>query len=456
MINIKSDSRKVKKGDIFIALRGISSDGHDYINKAIENGASKLIVEEGEYSIPYETVTNTREYLNNYLKDNYKKYLDSMTIVGITGTNGKTTSAYLIYQALNKLGKKCAYIGTIGYYLDKKVCNLPNTSPDICDIYDMIINAYDNNYKYIVMEVSSQGLAYNRFNGIEFNYAIFTNLTVDHLDFHKTMDNYMHEKQKLFKQCIGINITNIDDNYGDNFKINNYVTYGFNDSDYQVVNYKLNNHSTRFTIKHNNKLIEIKSNLIGKYNIYNMLCAFIILDLLKVDSNDIIDVLSRVGSPDGRMNTVKYKDNLIIIDYAHTEDAMENIYNTVKELGANNIITVFGCTGDRDRTKRPKMMNKACNNSKYVIVTSDDLHDEEFNHIIDDMLENNKHHNYEVCENRGKAIKKGIDLLDSNDILLILGKGHEEFIIVKDKKIPFNDLNEVNKILDELTVLGQN
>ena len=456
MINIKSDSRKVKKGDIFIALRGISSDGHDYIDKAIENGASKLVVEEGEYNIPYETVSNTRDYLNKYLKENYKKYLDSMTIIGITGTNGKTTSAYLIYQSLNKLGKKCAYIGTIGYYLDEKVCNLSNTSPDICDIYDMIVNAYDYNYKYIVMEVSSQGLAYNRFNGIEFNYAIFTNLTEDHLDFHKTMDNYMHEKQKLFKQCNGINITNIDDSYSDYFKINKYITYGFNDSNYQVIDYKLNNHSTIFTIKHNNNLIEIKSKLIGKYNIYNMLCAYIILDLLKIDTNDIINVLSSLNSPDGRMNTVKYKDNLVIIDYAHTEDAMENIYNTVKELGVNNIYTVFGCTGSRDRTKRPKMMNLATTNSKYVIITSDDLHEEDFNHIVDDMLENNKHHNYEICENRGKAIKKGINLLKNNDILLILGKGHEEFIIIKNKKIPFNDLKEVNKILNELTIQDKN
>ena len=198
MINIKSDSRKVKKGDIFVALRGISSDGHNYIDKAIKAGASKLIVEEGNYNIPYEKVADTRKYLEKYLANNYKKYLDEMVIIGITGTNGKTTTAYLIYQALNKINKKCAYIGTIGYYLDKKVCNLPNTSPDICEIYDMIINAYDNNYKYIVMEISSQGLSYNRFNGIEFNYALFTNLTEDHLDFHKTMNNYALAK----KSCL--------------------------------------------------------------------------------------------------------------------------------------------------------------------------------------------------------------------------------------------------------------
>lgn len=452
MINIKSDSRKVKKGDIFIALRGISSDGHDYIESAIKNGASKLIVEKGNYDIPYEIVDNTRDYLNKYLKDNYKKYLDEMIIIGITGTNGKTTSCYLIYQALNKLGKKCAYIGTIGYYLDNKVCNLSNTSPDICEIYDMIINAYDNGFKYVVMEVSSQGLAYNRFDGIEFNYALFTNLTIDHLDYHKTMNNYALAKQKLFKQCRGINIVNIDDDYKEYFMLDKYYTYGFNESNYQIIKYKLNKSSSSFTIKHNNELIDIKSKLIGKYNIYNMLCAYIILDLLKINKIDIINVLSTVNSPDGRMNTVKYKDNTIIIDYAHTPDAMENVFNTVKELGANNIYTVFGCTGDRERTKRPVMLNLSLTNSKYTIVTSDDLHNEDFNHIVNDMIENPVNNKYEICQDRGLAIRKGIELLKNNDLLLILGKGHEEFIIVKDKNIPFNDYKEVNKILDELKV----
>lgn len=452
MINIKGDSRKVKKGDIFVALRGISSDGHDYIDKAISNGASKLIVEEGTYDIPYETVKDTRKYLNEYLVKNYKKYLEEMTIIGITGTNGKTTSAYLIYQALNKLGKKCCYIGTIGYYLDKKVSSLPNTSPDICEIYEMIINAYDNGYRYVVIEVSSQGLSYNRFNGIEFNYAIFTNLTEDHLDYHKTMENYALEKQKLFKQNKGINIINIDDEYKKFFLINDYLTYGFNNSNYQIIDYKLNSHSSRFKIKHNDEVINISSPLVGKYNIYNMLCTYIILDLLKVSKKDIISVIPKLKSPSGRMDIIKYKDNSIIIDYAHTPDAMENIIKTVKEIGEENIYTVFGCTGDRDRKKRPIMMDIACRNSKYVVVTSDDLHTEDFNQIVSDMIDGNNFDNYEVCANRGKAIRTCIKKLKNNDILLILGKGHEEFIIVKDKKIPFNDHKEVEKILEEIKI----
>ena len=199
MINIKSDSRKIRPGDIFIALKGINSDGDKYINSAIEKGASKVIVEsDNKYSVDTLKVEDTRKYLNEYLNDHYNKYLNEMNIIGITGTNGKTTSAYLIYQALNKLDMKCAYIGTIGFYLDNKVCSLANTSPDICDLYDMIITAYDNGYRNVVMEVSSQGLAMGRFENIKFDYAIFTNLTQDHLDYHKTMENYAKAKQKLF------------------------------------------------------------------------------------------------------------------------------------------------------------------------------------------------------------------------------------------------------------------
>ena len=452
MINIKTDSRKVKKGDIFVALKGISSDGHDYIESAIKNGASKLIVEHGDYDIDYEIVKDSRKYLNEHLKVNYKKYLDEMTIIGVTGTNGKTTTAYLIYQALNMLGKKCCYIGTIGYYLNKEVCNLPNTSPDICEIYDMIIRAYDNGYKYVAIEVSSQGLSYERFNGIEFDYAIFTNLTVDHLDYHKTMKNYALAKQKLFNQNRGINIINVDDEYNDYFKINKYVTYGFNNSDYKIIDYKLSHDETFFKVEHDKKIYNIKSGLIGKYNIYNMLCAFIVLHLLEIDSDKIINIISKLKCPDGRMDIIKYNSNSIIIDYAHTPDAMENIFETVKELTKGNIYTVFGCTGDRDRNKRPVMMRLACSNSKYVIVTSDDLHDEDFNQIVNDMLKENNFNNYEICMNRGKAVKKAIDKLEENDILLILGKGHERFIIVKDKKIPFNDKEEVEKIINKVNV----
>ena len=237
MINIKSDSRKVREGDIFVALKGISSNGDDYVNSAINNGASKIITEtDNIYDVETIKVENTRKYLVDYLNNNYSKYLDEMNIIGITGTNGKTTTAYLVYQMLNKLDIKCGYIGTIGYYLDKKVYSLPNTSPDVCEIYDMLINAYDNGYKTIVMEVSSQGIDMGRLDSIKFNCAVFTNLTQDHLDYHKTMEAYALAKQKLFYNLKdnGVGIINADDSYKEYFKIGNYVQYGQNNADYKI------------------------------------------------------------------------------------------------------------------------------------------------------------------------------------------------------------------------------
>jgi UDP-N-acetylmuramoyl-L-alanyl-D-glutamate--2,6-diaminopimelate ligase len=352
------------------------------------------------------------------------------------------------------MGIKCGYIGTIGYYLDKKIADLPNTSADVCDLYEMIINAYDNGFKHIVLEVSSQGLAYQRLEGIPFDYALFTNLTEDHLDYHKTMENYALAKQKLFYKLkeTGIGIVNIDDEYCNYFKVGKYLTYGFNDSDYQVVKYHLNNLSTSFDIKKGNQLFSIKSPLIGKYNIYNVLGLIIILDLLNISKEKIESIIPALKSPNGRMDTIKYKNNSIIIDYAHTPDAMENIYNTVKEIAKGKIYTVFGCTGDRDRLKRPIMLSLATSNSDYSIVTMDDLHDEEFDHIVSDMVKGIEKNNFEICMDRGKAIEKGLSLLKENDILLILGKGHETSIIIKDKRIPFNDKECVKGLIDKVTV----
>lgn len=456
MINIKADSRKIKKGDIFIALRGISSDGHDYIEKAIELGASKLIVEENRnYSIPYEVVEDTRKYLEDYLKHNYNKYLDEMNIIGITGTNGKTTTSFLINQMLNDMNIKCAYIGTVGYYLGKeKIQSLPNTSPDICDMYDMIINAYDKGYRNIVVEASSQGLIKNRLKNISFNYAIFTNLTEDHLDEHKTMENYALAKKMLFDNLKkdGISIINFDDEYKKYYYTNNTITYGFKGGDYKVINYNCYNNGTTFEYEYNKNKCLINSPLLGKYNIYNSLAVIIILENMGIKINEIKENIQNSKCPPGRMDITRYQSNSIIIDYAHTPDAMDNILSTVKNIKHNDTYIVFGCTGDRERMKRPIMMNLATENAKYVIVTIDDPHNEDPHHIVDDMLENNRNDNYEVILDRKKAIEKGISLLNENDILLVLGKGHEEFIIMRNKRIPFNDKEVVEEILERVEI----
>ena len=451
-MNIKSDSRRVKKGDIFVALDGIKSNGDCYIQNAIESGASTIVCKSGKYNVDTINVSDPKKYLTKYLEDNYNRYLDSMTMIGITGTNGKTTTAYLTYEMLNDMGYKCAYLVTLGFFLDKKQDDLLNTSPDTCTLYELFMDAYDKGYKYIIVEVSSQGLAYNRFDGLKFDYALFTNLTEDHLDYHKTMDAYAKAKQKLFKYLKddGVGIINIDDSYYKYFKTKNTYTYGFNESDYQVVDYKLSIDHTNITVKNKDKLYEYQYPLIGKYNIYNVVLMLALLDRLGFNLSNID--LSKLKTPNGRMDKIKYNDNTIIIDYAHTADAMDNIYKTVKPLAKGKIITVFGCTGSREREKRPVMMNLALTNSDYVIVTSDDLHEETFDEIVSDMLNGVKSDKYELISDRGKAIEKGFKMLDTNDMLLILGKGHEEFIIVGNNKIPFNDKKKVKEILKRESV----
>ena len=279
MIKIKTDSRKVVEGDTFVALPGISSDGHDYIETAIENGATKIIAQHGEYKVPTVIVPDTRVYLNDLLKQEYGYVINDMKIIGITGTNGKTTSCFLTYQILNKLGIKCAYIGTIGFYLKDKVRNLPNTSVDIADLYGLLVEAYENDYKYVCLEVSSQGLSMDRFKTISFDIAAFTNLTQDHLDYHKTMNNYCLAKQQLFKQLKkdGKAIINADDKYKDYYllKDNNNITFGLN-GDYKIDDLKFTNKYSMLDYSYQNKNYQIKTNLIGEYNIYNLLTAIVI------------------------------------------------------------------------------------------------------------------------------------------------------------------------------------
>lgn len=452
MINIKADSRKVIPGDTFIALRGVSSDGHNYIEKAIANGATKIIAEEGSYAVETVVVPDTREYLVNYLKKNYNKYLEKMKIIGITGTNGKTTSAFLIYRALNILGMKCAYIGTLGFYIENKVNNLDNTTPDTLDLYNMMITAYEKECEYVVLEVSSQGLGYNRVEGFLFDYAIFTNLTQDHLDYHKTMENYALAKQQLFKKIkpTGKAIINYDDEYKNYYLLegNNNITYGFNGGDYQVIDFYMNNLGTVFKYKYKDSIHQIITTLIGKYNVYNLLVALIILRDLGVKENIIDELLPSLQAPAGRMQMIKYETNSIIIDYAHTPDAIKKVITTMQEITSGDIYVVFGCTGDRDRTKGPIMTDIVTSMVKYAILTNDDPHNEDPTQIISDMIASLKRNNYEVMLDRKEAIIRGINLLKQNDVLLILGKGHEEVMIVKDQKIPFSDYQTVIEYLN--------
>lgn len=439
-MNLKIDSRKVKKGDIFLALKGVNIDGHNYIEEAIRNGARKIIAEYGEYNIPYEIVEDTRAYLINYLKENIYEKIKDLCFIGVTGTNGKTTTAYLIYEALRMLNINSAYIGTIGFYLNGKEKELNNTTPDIYDLYEMILEAKEKGCTHIVMEVSSHALYYDRVETLNFDYAIFTNLTRDHLDFHKNFESYALEKQKLFKKLKsnGKAIINIDDKYSTYFTLqeNQNIFYGFTNSNYKIEDYKLFLDKTIFTVKEKEKTT-YETMLIGKYNIYNLLACITVLK--EMGFENLKEIISKLMPPIGRMDKIMYNDNIIIVDYAHTPDAVEKVLQSVNELTDGNIYTIIGCGGNRDKTKRPIMASIATKNSSYVIFTNDNPRYEEPTDIIRDMTSDIKNNNYEICLDRKEAIKKGMQLLKKNDILLVLGKGHENYQIIKGEKKYFDD-----------------
>lgn len=431
---IKTDSRRVRKGDIFVALPGIKSDGHDYIDDAIKNGASSVIVTHGNYSVDTVVVDDTKEYLKDYLFNNYSDIINDMIIIGVTGTNGKTTVSHLIYQALNKLGVKCSMIGTLGYYKDNKIGDLYNTSPDLAMMYELLIDSYNSGYRCVVVEASSQGLYEDRFFGISFDYALFTNISQDHLDYHKDFKHYVAAKTKLFLKLKkdGIGIVNADDSYSSWFCCNNRITYGFSESDYRILCFS----NGSFDFYHNN-IYKVFHNLVGKYNIYNLMCSIVLLECMGFKYEQYSSIFKEIFSPKGRMEIYNYLDNRIIVDYAHTPDAVKNVISSIDSY--NKIYAVFGCTGSRDRIKRPIMTRILIDACDYVVITSDDLYDESFENIVNDMIAGIVSHNYCVCRDRGLAIKKGISLLNSNDVLLVLGKGHEEFIKVGSERIPFND-----------------
>ena len=424
---MKDDSRKVIKGDTYISL----TNNENYIKDAIEKGASRVICESGLYSVDTLIVKDTRKYLTEYLDNLYKDKFKNIKIIGVTGTNGKTTTCYLAWQIFNKLGYKSSYIGTIGFYIEDKIKNLNNTTPDILDIYNMINESIENGCKYVFMEVSSQALSYGRVGNLKFDYAIFTNLTIEHLDYHKTMENYALAKQKLFKNA-DIGIVNYDSEYKDYFICPNNIYYGFTGGDYYISEYSVGD-ITKFKLNDN----IYKTNLIGKYNIYNLLISIILLDKENIEYD--INIFEDLTCPKGRMDVIEYRESLIIVDYAHTPDAIANVLNAVKEIAKGSIITVVGAGGGRDFSKRPLMGKIATTLSDYVIFTDDNPRDENELSIIDDIIQNVDTSNYEIITNREKAIIKGIQMLNKFDILLVLGKGHEDYQIIGDKKIHFSD-----------------
>ena len=455
MIEFETDSRKIKPGQTFVAIKGLTVDGHDYIDSAIKNGATKIIAEKKvEASVPVTIVNDTKEYLKDELINKYSKKLEELKIIGVTGTNGKTTTCYLTYQMLNKLGIKTAYMGTIGFYYDDVKIELPNTTPELVAVYKYLCEALENGCTHVVMEVSSHSLEEDRVAGLKFTTCAFTNLTQDHLDFHKTMENYLKAKLKIFNYLIpeGTMIVNNDDPYASNFIKNNVntITIGYKDnSNIKISEAHYTPINTTINFSDNGLNESIVTNLTSKFNVYNYLTSYSILKSLGINSEKIKEVTKLVYPPKGRCEIIEANGGYAVIDYAHTPDAVEKVINSFLELKSNKLYTIVGCGGDRDPIKRPIMGKIACKLSDHVIFTNDNPRTEDPKNIMNDITKDLEYDNYEIIFDRKYAIYKGIEIMGKGDILLILGKGHEDYQILGHEKIHFDDHEVVNSWKEE-------
>lgn len=454
MIKIKIDSKKIEKGDTFVAIKGTNVDGHDFIEQAITNGATKVVIDHDivlNADIEKVIVPDTNKWLTDYVSENYANEINELKIVGVTGTNGKTTTAYLTYQMLNNLGEKTAYIGTIGFYIpDKDIVELPNTTPNILDLYELLLEAKNSGCQTVMMEVSSHALSLERVKGLKYEVVAFTNLTQDHLDYHKTMSSYLEAKQLILKQLDGPMIINSDDDTSKDWqdKYNNTKTYGFSGENYKIISYEDTKTGTLIKFVVDNKEYQVETNLKSKFNVYNYMTTLALVNNLGYDVETIINITPKVFPPKGRCQIIRVKEGIAVIDYAHTPDAVEKIIQAFLEHKKGRIITLVGCGGDRDPKKRPIMGKIASDNSDYVIFTSDNPRTEDPSKIMEDILPGVSTDNYEVELDRRKAIVKGLEMINKDDVVLILGKGHEDYQILGHEKVHLDDAEEVEKYLN--------
>ena len=452
MLKYETDSRIIKPGQIFVAIPGYTVDGHDFIEKAIENGASEIIVSKDvEFDIPTTKVENTSNYLTDTLVKEYSNEFKDMKFVGITGTNGKTTTCYLIYQLLRKLNVNAAYLGTIGFYHGENFTPLNNTTPDILTLYKLLLGAKEKGCTTIVMEVSSHALSLKRIAGLNFDVAGFTNITQDHLDYHKTMEEYLKAKLQIvdYLKDTGVMIVNNDDEKSECFKEKypNNLSIGLNNADVNINEYKISPDQTTINFNYLENNYEVTTKLTSKFNVYNYLFALTTLVNLGFDINDVIVKTEHIVPPKGRCETYKVNGGYAVIDYAHTPDAVEKVIAAYNELKKARVITIIGCGGDRDPLKRPIMGKIATENSDYVLFTNDNPRTEKQEDIMKDIIAGVDKDNYEIVYDRREAIKKAISIMQAEDIVLILGKGHEDYQIIGHEKIHLDDSEEVKKYI---------
>lgn len=456
---ITHDSRKVQNNFLFICITGFVSDGHDFISQAVKNGATAIMVERDDVDVPEGIarirVSDSRKAMALVSKRIYGAPDEKMKIIGITGTNGKTTTTYLIKSILESAGEKTGIIGTISNMIGDREIPASRTTPEAPELFYLLDNMVRERVNCVAMEVSSHSLELNRVEGCRFEVGVFTNLTRDHLDFHKTFENYVAAKAKLFKQSKKT-VINIDDKYSDRIlkDLNSrLITYAIHkDADVTADNISIDEKGVRFKLKTGDDSADIAMNIPGIFTVYNALAAAAACYAIGVNISDIKNGLENVRSVPGRFEVIENdRDYTILLDYAHTPDGLENILKTVNEFARARIITLFGAGGDRDATKRPEMGKIAGKYSDLCIITSDNPRTEEPMEIIRQIEKGVKYEGceYVIIENRLEAIKYALNIGKENDVIILAGKGHENYQILKDRVIEFDEKKIVRELLDK-------
>ncbi|MCK5260221.1 MAG: UDP-N-acetylmuramoyl-L-alanyl-D-glutamate--2,6-diaminopimelate ligase [Candidatus Omnitrophica bacterium] len=461
ILSVSCDSRKAMMGGIFVVFKGFSCDGSDFIEEAVKKGVFAVATSDDiehlqrKYeNVYFIKVDDPQEFLQGVVLKLFGNPSEDVKTIGVTGTNGKTTVAYLVEAIINETKKECGVIGTINYRLSDNIIPARQTTPGFIDNQHFLTGLAWQDVPYCVIEVSSHALTQDRVHGIDFKTAIFTNLTSDHLDYHQTTENYFEAKSRLFTGLApeATAVINTDDSYGRQLlamtkaKI---VTYGIeHQADVMAKDIQLDMLESRFTLTCADGDIEIQSNLIGMYNIYNILAAVSACIAEKLDLDTIKRGVANLGFIPGRLERVDYgQDFSVFIDYAHTQDALENVLKAIRQVSQTKIILVFGCGGDRDRSKRPLMGQVAGRLADLSIVTSDNPRSEDLQSIINEIVPGFDQDNYKVIVNREEAIGEAIKEAKADDMVLIAGKGHETYQVLADGKVDFNEREIIEKFL---------
>ena len=458
VLKLEYDSRKVEPGSVFFCIRGEASDGHKFAAMAAEKGACALVCEEKlDLDLPQLIVEDSRLALANLAEAWYGFPHRELKILGVTGTNGKTTTTHLVKHILDAAGKKTALMGTNHIIIGEEAFPATHTTPDSLQLSSYLRKMADAGYEYLIMEASSHALKQGRTAAIDFKTGAFTNLTQDHLDYHKTFDDYLKAKEILFiglDEEKGRGIVNFDSEYCADFLGVTKApvwTYGLKDgADLRADNIVVTADGTAFDLVFEGQVYPVKINLIGDFNVYNSLTAIGIAAGEGIPMEDVVSAIGTAHQVKGRFEKVKEQFGpTVIIDYAHTPDGLENILQTAAKLRTNRVILVFGCGGDRDKTKRPIMGKIGGTYADYSFVTSDNPRTEDPMTIIRMVEEGIKESGgkYEVCCDRRDAIRNAILMAEDDDLVVVAGKGHEDYQIIGTEKIHFDDLEEVKEAL---------